>query len=168
MTTINSESSKLSFGVQVEPQFGYVRDDIDRFVERIEHSQHFDSVWVSDHLFMDENAVDKSAFDCFTLMTYLLTKYQKIRVGSLVLCNSYRHPSILAKMLTTLDHLSGGRFEFGYGAAAVRRMLGRYFAELQSGAGAVTVAVNLPDCCCVLDIAADSGFGFADEPDCHW
>ncbi|MFW9990629.1 MAG: LLM class flavin-dependent oxidoreductase [Candidatus Odinarchaeota archaeon] len=105
---------KLSFGIQLEPQFGYMKKDVDKLAEKASRYK-FDTIWVSDHMFLDEKAVDKSAFDSWTLMTYLVTKF-KLRVGSLVLCNSYRHPSILAKMVSTLDHLSGGRIEFGYGA----------------------------------------------------
>jgi probable F420-dependent oxidoreductase len=39
-----------------------------------------------------------------------------LRVGSLVICNDYRHPAVLAKEVATLDLLSGGRFELGLGA----------------------------------------------------
>jgi probable F420-dependent oxidoreductase len=45
---------------------------------------------------------------------------QSIRVGSLVLCNDYRHPVLLAKEVATLDLLSGGRFELGLGAGFSR------------------------------------------------
>jgi len=41
---------------------------------------------------------------------------RKVRVGSLVLCNSYRNPALTAKMAASLDFISGGRLEFGYGA----------------------------------------------------
>jgi probable F420-dependent oxidoreductase len=45
---------------------------------------------------------------------------ERLRVGSLVLCNDYRHPVLLAKEVATLDLLSGGRFEFGLGAGFSR------------------------------------------------
>jgi alkanesulfonate monooxygenase SsuD/methylene tetrahydromethanopterin reductase-like flavin-dependent oxidoreductase (luciferase family) len=105
---------KLSFGMQLEPQFGYSKDDVDQFANLIENSK-FDTIWVSDHMFLDTES-QGSAFDAWTLMTYLVTKYAKLRVGSLVLCNSYHKPSLLAKKITTLDHLSEGRIEIGYGA----------------------------------------------------
>lgn len=41
---------------------------------------------------------------------------QKIRIGSFVFCNDFRHPAVLAKEVATLDILSEGRFEFGLGA----------------------------------------------------
>ncbi|MFX0206431.1 MAG: LLM class flavin-dependent oxidoreductase [Candidatus Hodarchaeota archaeon] len=105
---------KRSFGIQIEPQFGFTKDKIDKIAEMCESSG-FDTIWISDHMFLNENSIDVPAFDAWTLITYLLTKYT-LKVGSLVLCNSYRTPSILAKMITTLDHLSNGRYLCGYGA----------------------------------------------------
>ena len=105
----------LSFGVQIEPQFGFTKEKIDEIAGMCESSS-FDTIWVSDHMFLNEKSVGVTAYDAWTLMTYLLTKYTALRVGSLVLCNSYRTPSILAKMITTLDHLSNGRYLCGYGA----------------------------------------------------
>ncbi len=104
-----------SYGIQLEPQFGYTKENIDKLASAIETSK-FDTIWVSDHMFFDKQAVEKSAFDALTVMTYLLSKYQQLRVGSLVFCNSYRHPSIMAKKITSLDNLSEGRLEVGYGA----------------------------------------------------
>ncbi|MFX0096093.1 MAG: hypothetical protein ACFFBD_30420 [Candidatus Hodarchaeota archaeon] len=80
---------ELSFGIQIEPQFGYTKADIDKIAEKVEQTI-FDTIWISDHMFLDPGAVDKSTFDCFTLMTYLVSKYNKLRVGPLVLSNSYR------------------------------------------------------------------------------
>ena len=45
---------------------------------------------------------------------------ERLRVGSLVICNDYRHPVLLAKEVATLDLLSGGRFELGLGAGFSR------------------------------------------------
>ncbi|UCG00786.1 MAG: LLM class flavin-dependent oxidoreductase [Candidatus Heimdallarchaeota archaeon] len=106
---------KLSFGVQIEPQFGFTKETIDQIAVMCENTS-FDTLWVSDHMFLNEKSTEVPAFDAWTLMTYLLTKYTTLKVGSLVLCNSYRTPSILAKMITTLDHLSNGRYICGYGA----------------------------------------------------
>ncbi len=46
---------------------------------------------------------------------------QEIRLGVLVTCNSYRHPTVLAKMAATVDRISGGRLEFGIGAGWYKR-----------------------------------------------
>jgi alkanesulfonate monooxygenase SsuD/methylene tetrahydromethanopterin reductase-like flavin-dependent oxidoreductase (luciferase family) len=105
----------LSYGIQLEPQFGYTKTDIDEIGVHIEKSS-FDTIWVSDHMFLDSKAFDKSAFDALTVMTYLSTKFTQLRIGSLVFCNSYRHPSIMAKKIASLDNLCEGRLEVGYGA----------------------------------------------------
>jgi len=44
----------------------------------------------------------------------------KMRVGSMVMCNDFRHPAVLAKEIATIDYLSGGRFELGLGAGWMR------------------------------------------------
>jgi len=54
--------------------------------------------------------------DAWTLLAALATSTQKIRLGTLVTCNSYRHPSLLAKIAATIDMISNGRLWFGYGA----------------------------------------------------
>lgn len=73
----------------------------------------FDSIWFNDHLFTSSG---KPYLECWTTLSALSTKTTKLRLGTLVLCNSYRHPSLLAKMAATLDVISEGRLEFGIGA----------------------------------------------------
>jgi probable F420-dependent oxidoreductase len=55
-----------------------------------------------------------------TALATVAAATERLRVGSLVLCNDYRHPVLLAKEVATLDLLSGGRFEFGLGAGFSR------------------------------------------------
>ena len=73
----------------------------------------FDSLWVMDH-FTYHGRPD--VMECFTTMTALAACTDRIRVGGLVTCNSYRHPPLLAKMAATLDVISGGRLNLGIGA----------------------------------------------------
>ncbi len=51
-----------------------------------------------------------------TAMAGLAARTEKIRIGTLVICNSYRNPALLAKSLTTIDQISNGRLEVGMGA----------------------------------------------------
>jgi F420-dependent oxidoreductase-like protein len=77
----------------------------------------FDSIYAYDHLiplFRDDT--EKNIFECFTLLSATATITNKIRVGQIVTCNSYRNPALLAKMLSTLDVISNGRVELGIGA----------------------------------------------------
>lgn len=76
----------------------------------------WDGIWYADH-FMP-NAEDTRAPwpECFTTLSALAVSVPRIRIGSLVAGNTYRHPAVLAKMAATIDHFSGGRFVLGLGA----------------------------------------------------
>jgi probable F420-dependent oxidoreductase len=81
----------------------------------------FDSVWVSDHLFLDWSKYGGSeefqgALECMTTLAGLAGATERVRLGSLTLCNDLRNPGLVAKMAGTLDLLSGGRLDLGVGA----------------------------------------------------
>jgi len=79
----------------------------------------FDSVWSTDHLMVTGSPHD-AILECWTTVSALVAVTRKIRLGTLVLCNSFRHPSVLAKMAATLDFVSDGRLDFGIGAGWYR------------------------------------------------
>ena len=58
-------------------------------------------------------------FDAMITNAWLATQTRHLSVGSLVLCDSFRHPAVLAREAVSLDHLSGGRFELGIGWGSV-------------------------------------------------
>jgi probable F420-dependent oxidoreductase len=81
----------------------------------------FHSVWVSDHLFLDwgkygGRADAEGSFECWTTLSALAAVTERVRLGSLTLCNDFRNPALLAKMAASLDLLSGGRLDLGMGA----------------------------------------------------
>jgi alkanesulfonate monooxygenase SsuD/methylene tetrahydromethanopterin reductase-like flavin-dependent oxidoreductase (luciferase family) len=104
-----------SFGIQIEPQFGYGFNEIRR-IANVALENEFDTVWFSDHFILNEDATDRILLDPWLVMSALSRENSDIRLGSLVFCNSYRNPALHAKMGASLDNLSGGRLEFGIGA----------------------------------------------------
>jgi F420-dependent oxidoreductase-like protein len=77
----------------------------------------FDAGYVYDHFV--PHPVDNRAetfFEAYTLLSAISSVTSKLRIGQVVTCNSYRHPSLLGKMTSTLDAISNGRLEFGIGA----------------------------------------------------
>jgi probable F420-dependent oxidoreductase len=99
----------------------------------------FDSIWLCDHfLTLAPDAYARDAgierghpapaaragdggtsmplLECWTALSALSRDTRRLRLGTSVLCNSYRLPSVLAKMAATLDVISGGRLELGLGA----------------------------------------------------
>jgi F420-dependent oxidoreductase-like protein len=75
----------------------------------------YHSFWVTDH-FWNRGVPDADVLECTTTMSALAATTSKIRIGTLVLCNSFRNPAMLAKVLATIDNISGGRLEIGLGA----------------------------------------------------
>ncbi len=75
----------------------------------------YHSIWLVDH-FWTRGMPDLDHVEALTMMAALAARTEKIRIGTLVLCNSYRNPALLAKSLTTIDHISNGRLEVGIGA----------------------------------------------------
>jgi probable F420-dependent oxidoreductase len=97
------------------------------WAERAEHLG-FDSVWLSDHLFLDISRYgaapgDHGCFDPLVAFGAIARRTTSVRLGTLTLCAPLRTATVLAKALATLDVVSGGRLTVGLGA-------GWYEAEL--------------------------------------
>lgn len=74
----------------------------------------YDSIWISDHLISPKDR--PYGLEAWTVLSALASATKKIRLGTYVLCNQFRHPSLLAKMVSTIDHISRGRINLGIGA----------------------------------------------------
>jgi len=74
----------------------------------------YDSIWVSDHLMSPSGS--PRAFEAWTILSALSQLTSRVRLGTYVLCNQFRHPSMMAKMASTLDNISQGRLDLGLGA----------------------------------------------------
>lgn len=75
----------------------------------------FDSLWLNDHLLTFPPS-STPFLECWTTLSALASETKKIRLGTLATCASFRWPSLLAKMASTLDVISRGRLELGIGA----------------------------------------------------
>ena len=64
-------------------------------------------------------AADQPMYEAMTLNMLLAARTERLVIGSLVLCDAFRHPVVLAREAVTLDHASGGRFELGIGSGSV-------------------------------------------------
>jgi len=77
----------------------------------------FDRVFVMDHFYQlpGIGTPDEPMFECYAMLSALAQHTQRVRLSGLVTGNTYRNPALLAKTLTTLDHVSHGRATLGIG-----------------------------------------------------
>ncbi|HKF84867.1 MAG TPA: TIGR03560 family F420-dependent LLM class oxidoreductase [Candidatus Limnocylindrales bacterium] len=76
----------------------------------------FESVWLFDHVQTEPVPTDEITFEAFVGLSALAVETARVRLGHLVLCAGYRNPALVAKMMSTLDVVSGGRAELALGA----------------------------------------------------
>jgi len=76
----------------------------------------YDSIWVYDHFHNVPRPAHEAVFECWTVISAMSQLTSKIRLGQMVGCNLYREPSLLAKITSTVDVISGGRLDWGIGA----------------------------------------------------
>jgi len=77
----------------------------------------FESLWVTDHPFDTDGQILNPFPECWTMLTAIACATKSIRLGPLVLGNSFRSPALVAKMSSTLDCICRGRLNLGIGAA---------------------------------------------------
>jgi F420-dependent oxidoreductase-like protein len=117
------EPTMTRLGYQI-PNFTYPNTDntelFGRIVAQAKEAEEagFDRVFVMDHFYQlpGIGAPEEPMLECYTLLSALAQHTSKVRLSALVTGNTYRNPTLLAKAVTTLDHVSGGRATLGIGA----------------------------------------------------
>ena len=109
-------------GYQI-PNFTYPGEPADIFANVVAQAKAaeatgFDRVFVMDHFYQlpGIGAPDEPMLECYTMLSALAQHTETVRLSALVTGNTYRHPTLLAKTITALDHVSGGRATLGIGA----------------------------------------------------
>jgi F420-dependent oxidoreductase-like protein len=99
--------------VGLDPRHAWERTvDVARSAEALG----FESVWAYDHFQVDPPLIDAPIFEPFVELSALAMATSRVRLGHLVLAAAYRNAALTAKMISTLDVISGGRAELGIGA----------------------------------------------------
>ncbi|HID16798.1 TPA: LLM class flavin-dependent oxidoreductase [Candidatus Bathyarchaeota archaeon] len=138
-TPRNLDSKAVAFDLHLPtfgPEASYGRvEGIAKEAERLG----FEGLWISDHLINPaphahllfpsarrDLAKDYAILEAWTLASALAVACKRARIGTYVLCNSFRHPSLVAKMASTLDEISGGRVDLGIGSGWLREEFEAY------------------------------------------
>ena len=95
----------------------------------------FESLWFDDHLLADEGDWHAPKLEGWAALAALAPLTSTARLGLLVAANTFRNPGLTAKLATTLDHLSAGRFTLGIGGGWFAREHDAFGLDFGSGFG---------------------------------
>jgi F420-dependent oxidoreductase-like protein len=122
---VSTAKQHITFGVFIpqgwKMELVSIADPVAKWQKTVEIAQlaeklGYDSIWVYDHFHNVPRPAHETVFECWTVIAAISQLTKKIRLGQMVGCNLYREPSLLAKITSTIDVISGGRLDWGIGA----------------------------------------------------
>ena len=123
----------MKFGASIS-SYTTTWDSIETAITTME-SGNWDSIWFPDHFIPPaawKGAEDQPIFESWSLLAAVAGMTKKLRMGHMVNGNTYRNPALVAKMATTIDQISRGRFILSHGAAWFQREHEAYGWEFPS------------------------------------
>lgn len=107
----------------------------------------WDGLWLADHFMPNAANTDVPWPEAWTTLAALGARVPRLRLGTLVSGNTYRHPAVLAKMAATVDHITGGRVVLGLGSGWQENEHTQYGIEFDTVGGRLA---RLDEACQVI------------------
>ncbi len=142
---------------------GDIWADTKAHIQRAERDG-FDSFWVMDHFFqLPSHGSEAEPFlDAWTVLPALAAVTSHIRIGAMVSPVAYRNPALLARMASSLDHISNGRMNFGFGGGGFKPEYQAYGYEFIEK-GSIRLAQMKEALQLILGLWANTPFTFHGE-----